>query len=394
MEDAEVSDPVAVEEIRAALLDHFDRHARELPWRGERDPYRILVSEVMLQQTRVETVKRYYGPWLERFPTLEHLADAAEDDVLKAWEGLGYYRRARNLHRAAAVVRERYAGHFPATLDGLRALPGVGEYTAGAVASIAFDQPAPAVDGNVRRVLARLFDVARPKPSWLRTRAATLVDLRRPGDFNQALMELGATVCTPRSPACGGCPLSGVCAAREAGTQAERPAPAERRAPPKADFALVVAHCDHRTLLVRRPVDGLLGGMWAFPERRLGDREQPEGAGREEALELLGDLALVATSDPVPLPLCEHRFTHLEARYHPWAVEVADLVADVDGGDDADPGDGVGVCDAGPEAGEWTSRRPRVAWVDPHDPGRALPRAQQRVLSSWLRAFAADGTYG
>lgn len=161
---------------------------------GRADPYRVWVSEVMLQQTRVDAVVPYYLAWMDRFPTLEALAAAPLDDVLRAWEGLGYYARARNLHRAAVVVRDRLGGEVPRTADDLRALPGVGEYTAGAVASIAFGEAVPAVDGNVRRVLSRLYDEAEPTPAWLRERAAALVDPERPGDFNQALMELGATV--------------------------------------------------------------------------------------------------------------------------------------------------------------------------------------------------------
>ena len=190
-------------EIRRALLEHYDSTARDLPWRRDSDPYRVLVSEVMLQQTRVETVKGYYVRWLERFPSVETLASAEEDEVLKAWEGLGYYRRARNLRRAALQLREVHGGVVPETYAALRELPGVGEYTAGAVASIAFGVVVPAVDGNVRRVLARLFDVETPRAPWLRSMATSLVDNERPGDWNQALMELGATQCTSRAPRCG-----------------------------------------------------------------------------------------------------------------------------------------------------------------------------------------------
>ena len=172
------------EELQEALLHHYDRSARELPWRRDTDPYRVLVSEIMLQQTRVETVKGYYERWLERFPALDDLACAEEEEVLKAWEGLGYYRRARNLHRAARVVREEHGGVIPTDSAGLLMLPGVGEYTAGAVASISFGERTPAVDGNVRRVLARLFDVSAPKPAWLRETAAGLVNADRPSDWN------------------------------------------------------------------------------------------------------------------------------------------------------------------------------------------------------------------
>ena len=205
-------------EIRRRLLSAYDVGKRDLPWRGEEDPYRIWVSEVMLQQTRVETVVPYYRAWMDRFPTVEALAEADEDEVLRAWQGFGYYSRARRLREGARVVRERFGGCLPRSSLELRDLPGVGEYTAGAVASIAFGEVVPAVDGNVKRVLARLFDVPTPSPAELRALAADLVDPKRPGDFNQALMELGATVCTPRAPLCGECPLDSICLALERGT--------------------------------------------------------------------------------------------------------------------------------------------------------------------------------
>jgi A/G-specific adenine glycosylase len=369
--------------LRAELLAHYDGEARDLPWRADTDPYRILVSEVMLQQTRVETVERYYGRWLDRFPTLDSLASAGEDAVLKIWEGLGYYRRARNLHRAARVVREEHDGTIPRTVQGLLSLPGVGEYTAGAVASIAFGVPVPAVDGNVRRVLARLFDVPAPTPVWLRARGQELVDPDRPGDWNQALMELGATICTPRSPRCGRCPVAKWCGAREAGTQADRPAPPRKRPVPTCEIALAVIHEGGRLLLEKRPPEGLLAGMWAFPERLLpaapgtsGEQvitETPAprdladgpcgaaraGDGRAEALAVVAALGLAAVGEPQALTACRHRFTHLEVLYLPWAVAVG-------------TGDVVG------------SRE--VAWVEAAARGnRAMPRAQQRVLDSWMR---------
>ena len=349
--------PKALADVRLALLAHYDWARRDLPWRGESDPYRILVSEVMLQQTRVETVLGRYGPWLERFPDLESLAAADEDDVLKAWEGLGYYRRARNLRRAARLVRERPDGSMPSSYADLRELPGLGEYTAGAVASIAFGQAVPAVDGNVRRVLSRLFDEPDPKTAWLRSRAAAMVDPDRPGDWNQALMELGATVCVPRSPRCEECPLSAWCAARANGTQRERPGPIARRAPRRATIALGVLYTGRWVLLVKRPSGGLLGGMWAFPER--------EASGPEDALEAACSLAeeaeLSAIGAPVALHTCEHKFTHLHVTYLPCAVEVAEA-----------------------PVGEDASSNQMAAWIDAWQPTHlALPVAQQRVLESF-----------
>lgn len=373
--DSAVLDPAARDALRTALLGYYDRHARDLPWRRDTDPYRILVSEIMLQQTRVETVKGYYDPWLERFPTIESVAAADEDEVLKAWEGLGYYRRARNLHKAARVVRESAGGTMPDAYEALRALPGVGEYTAGAVASIAFGEVVPAVDGNVKRVFARLFDIPDPKPVWLRTRASELVDQGRPGDWNQALMELGATVCTPRAPRCSGCPVAEWCAARANGTQLERPAPPVKKSVPRADVALAVVHDRARVLLGKRSLDGLLGGMWAFPEYRL-DEAVATSVGedaRDGVRSIVSLLGLNPSATLVALPECNHRFTHLAARYLPFAVDISE---------DASDGGGPAVL---ARASFDELGVTEIAWVDPSEVGdRALPRAQQKILASWL----------
>jgi len=317
--------PGAVETLHEALLGHYDRGRRDLPWRGETDPYRVWVSEVMLQQTRVDTVIPYYRRWIELFPDVGSLATASRDDVLRAWQGLGYYRRAAQLHEGARVVRERHDGALPGDYDALRALPGVGEYTAGAVGSIAFGRPVPAVDGNARRVLARLFDRPTPTAGWLRETATRLVHPERPGDWNQALMELGATVCTPRGPRCDACPLSGWCAAHRAGTEEERPTPVPRGPVASATIATaVVVDEAGRALLVRRPSGGLLGGMWSFPEARLEGGPVGRGSGAAAGV-VEGARAAAASAGaslsgeraPLPLPPVRHRFTHLDARYHP-----------------------------------------------------------------------------
>ncbi len=295
------------------LLRHYDTHRRDLPWRQDTDPYRVWVSEVMLQQTRVETVVPYYRRWLRRFPDVAHLADAPTDDVLKQWEGLGYYSRARNLHRAAQLVRERHAGALPSDPEALRALPGFGEYTVGAVASIAFGRRLPAVDGNVRRVLARLYDVARPTAAWLRRSAAALVPADRPGDYNQALMELGATLCAPRSPACGACPVATLCLARGRGTVAERPA-RKRRAPvPAVELpTAVVEDTAGRLLLVRAPDGGLLAGLWGFPAAEAAPGEAPA----QTAVRAAGEVGVrVHAQDAVELGAVRHQFSHLTATY-------------------------------------------------------------------------------
>jgi A/G-specific adenine glycosylase len=304
--------PGQMRAARRALLAHYDRARRDLPWRGERDPYRVWVSEVMLQQTRVETVIPYYRRWLERFPDVAALADADLDDVLLAWQGLGYYRRARGLHAGARMVRERHAGVIPSGHEGLRDLPGVGEYTAGAVASIAFGARVGAVDGNVRRVLSRLHDEASLPRRRLRALADAWVDPARPGDWNEALMDLGATLCTPRAPACGACPMSRWCGARAAGTQEVRPASAGmRRVAARALASAVVVDPEGRGLLVRRPEEGLLAGLWAFPDAEVG-----VGAAEGELRRAARRAARSAGAEPtraagiVVAPVA-HRFSHL-----------------------------------------------------------------------------------
>lgn len=257
-------------EVRRRLLAWFDGNRRDLPWRRTRDPYRILVAEYLLQRTRVASGAPYYERFLARFPTVRDLAVVPIEDVLRTWEGLGFYGRARNLHAAAKAIVERHAGVVPRDPAALQELPGMGRYTAGAVASIAYGVAVPAVDGNATRVLARLFRIPDDvtKGSARRTIegiAARLVDPERPGSFNEALMELGATICTPTSPACPRCPLEVHCLARAAGVEEDLPA----RARPKAGnrvpvvFGLVVSN--GRVLLVRRPERGLLGGLWSLP---------------------------------------------------------------------------------------------------------------------------------
>jgi A/G-specific adenine glycosylase len=255
------------------LLAWYDRHRRVLPWRampGETpDPYRVWLSEIMLQQTTVRAVAPYYARFLQRFPTVRHLAAAPLDDVLKAWAGLGYYARARNLHACARAVVERHGGRFPDTEEALRALPGIGAYTAAAVAAIAFDRRASPVDGNVERVVARLCAVAQPLPASkpvIRRLAEALTPARRAGDFAQAMMDLGATICTPKQPACILCPWHGSCAARRQGN----PEPFPYRAPKpegklRRGAAFVVLRADGFILLRSRPARGLLGGMTEVP---------------------------------------------------------------------------------------------------------------------------------
>ncbi len=297
--------------VRRKLLAHFAVHRRDLPWRANTDPYRVWVSEIMLQQTRVETVRPYYDRWMQQFPSVQKLADAPLDDVLKSWEGLGYYSRARNLHSAARVICERHNGSLPPTAGGLRELPGIGEYTAGAVASIAFQAREPSVDGNVRRVLHRLLDTARLNAAELRSAAQQLVPADRPGDFNQALMELGATICTPRTPRCTECPLRQLCRAFANGTQLERPARSRTAAIPERHYQTLVIFdpVDH-VLLRQRPLDGLLGGLWEFPAT-----DQDATA---LVRELTGSACALAERGTVT-----HTFSHFRAHYHVHVARLA-----------------------------------------------------------------------
>jgi A/G-specific adenine glycosylase len=232
----------------------------------------------MLQQTQVETVLPYYRRWLERFPNLKALAIAPQQDVLALWEGLGYYARARNLHRAAQKIVNEYHGRMPRTLEGLRTLPGIGRYTAAAIASIAFEVDAAVLDGNVKRVLARVFDVREDvksprgeKKLW--EIAESLLPRGRAGDYNQALMDLGATLCTPRAPACSICPLRTICVARKLGVQLERPVARPRAAVPHHTFVAGVVYKRGQVLITQRPADQLLGGLWAFPAGRCDDSQ-------------------------------------------------------------------------------------------------------------------------
>jgi A/G-specific adenine glycosylase len=303
--------------LRRRLLHWYDSHRRPLPWRTPSgitpDPYRVWLSEAMLQQTRVETVRPYFTRWLERFPTLEALAASPLEDVLRAWEGLGYYSRARNLHRAVREVSERYGGRVPDDPESFRALPGVGRYTAGAVMSIAFGREEPVVDGNVRRVFARWTDRAEPADADLWRLAADLVAGERPGDLNQSLMELGATVCTPRSPRCSECPVSMHCAARAAGSQAERPARRRSRPLPREErVAAVIEHEDGRVLIARRPAEGRLGGMWEFPGAPTEPEEEAPAAAERAATDGLG----LTVRGGESIAVVEHAFTHVLVSYH------------------------------------------------------------------------------
>ncbi len=300
----------AVGSRRSRLIDWFADQQRDLPWRETDDPYAIWVSEIMLQQTRVETVIPYYEQWMTRFPTVSSLAGADEDEVLRHWQGLGYYARARNLHRAAAVVLRDFHGEVPRELNDLRSLPGVGRYTAGAIASIAFRTRTPAVDGNVKRVAARIEGIEAPIDATEATKtiwqwAADLAEHPNPGNVNQALMELGAVVCTPKHPRCPSCPVGDLCRANATGRADSLPRKSRRpRTRDEHHYAYRLIDTDGRVLVARQPTDGLLGGTWLFPTAPVdGD---PTSAWRARHA---GALAEASIRGDV-----EHVFTHIRMR--------------------------------------------------------------------------------
>jgi A/G-specific adenine glycosylase len=304
------------------LLTWYRTGRRDLPWRRTRDAYAIWVAETMLQQTRVETVIPYYERFLEHLPDVHALATTDLDEVLGLWAGLGYYSRAQRLRAAAQRIVERHDGRVPNDVEALRSLPGVGRYTAGAVASIAFDRPVPALDGNVTRVLCRLLDIRDPpERSSVRSRlwreAERLARGAHPGDLNQALMELGARVCTPRSPQCELCPLGRDCAAFASGAPQALPARGPRRKPKRVRSATALVLRRGLALVVRRPLRGLLGGLWELPGGELRGREHPEHAVVRTVNESVGlTLRGVERAGVV-----EHAFSHRLLRLHVFRAE-------------------------------------------------------------------------
>lgn len=309
-------------EIVGPLLQWYDSHARILPWRENPEPYAVWVSEIMLQQTRVEAVKPYFDRWMRAFPDLLTLSRASESEVLKLWEGLGYYSRARNLHKTAMLVAEKYDGSLPSSFDELRRLPGIGEYTAGAIGSIAFQLPVPCVDGNVMRVVARLTadptDIGTTSAKkcfteWIRG----IIPKERPGDFNQAMMELGATVCLPNGmPKCSCCPLDIVCEARHQNRISELPVKTgkpSRKTEKKTVLILLETTCPatgtgrnkaFRTALRKRPERGLLAGLWEFPNF--------DGELAESNVRRILSKSGIEISSLVKLKSARHIFTHIE----------------------------------------------------------------------------------
>ena len=310
--------------IASRLLAWYRQNSRSLPWRGHPDPYAVWVSEIMLQQTRVETVIPYFEKWMQRFPSIAALASASEQDVLNAWEGLGYYSRARNLHKAARVISAEHNGQLPRDLKILRSLPGIGRYTVGAIASIAFGMDEPTLDGNLRRVFARLFDIneyanspAGEKILW--KLAEENLPKGQAGDYNQALMDLGAAICLPKNPRCLICPLMEDCRSRANGTQEQRPVLKPKKKAPHYVHVAGVAVQDGKALLAQRPREGLLGGMWEFPNGRV---EGEPAEGLESALET-GYRLKVQKGEA--LGEVRHAYTHFKVTEYVFRCELVSM---------------------------------------------------------------------
>jgi A/G-specific adenine glycosylase len=329
---ADLPEPAVRQAIRQKILRWYDRHKRELPWRGRAgDGYAQWVAEIMLQQTQVETVIPYYERFMARFPDVKSLAAATGDDLLRYWQGLGYYRRAANLHEAAKRIAAD-GGVVPDSVESLLELPGIGRYTAGAIASMAFDRRAAAVDGNVARVLARLFHITDEigRPATMRRMwalAECLLPVKRCGDFNQALMDLGATVCVPGEPRCERCPLRSHCRACAAADAADLPSSARRPAVPEAHYVVAVIRRRERYLMMKRPPRGLWAGLWEFPNRPHPPTRPSVHAIRRLLKELACDRGIAQFAGRH-----SHRLTHRLVNFDVYLVECSSRTRAIAGG--------------------------------------------------------------
>lgn len=349
-----------IDAFRRALLDWYGENQRDLPWRRARDPYAVWVSEIMLQQTRVDQVRPYYDRFMDRFPTAAHLCKAPLEDVLKAWEGMGYYARARNLHRAARRVVDEHGGQIPEDPARISDLPGIGPYTAAAILSIAFGRDFPVVDGNVVRVLSRLFHLTEnPVSSAARKRidglAGRLLARGRAGDFNQAMMELGATICTPRKPRCSECPVNPFCEARKLlPDPSVLPRKRPRKQRPHQHVAAGIVRRNDEVLIVRRPTDGLLGGLWEFPGGVVSKGIEGETFLADEMKHTLG----IGIRVDRAVATLRHAFTHFEMTLQGYSCSYLEGVARHRDGNEC-------------------------RWVRFEDLGRfAFPRAYQRLIEA------------
>ncbi len=310
----------------ADLLTWYDTSARDLPWRSDHSPYRTWISEIMLQQTQVDTVIPYFERWMARFPDVAALAEADQQEVLNLWEGLGYYSRARNLHHAARIIHTGYQDALPETPEALEDLPGIGPYTAAAIASIAFGKDTATVDGNIRRVFSRLYNLKEPVRSPESERriwslAEENLPPGRAGDYNQALMDLGATICTTKAPDCARCPIQADCQARAAGVQEQRPVRLPRKKVPHLTVTAAVIRREGKVLLSKRPAEGMLGGLWEFPggTREDSDPDLPACLRREIREELGVEIEVGA-----PFGVYDHAYTHFKITLHAFLCVLND----------------------------------------------------------------------
>ena len=306
------------------LLTWYDKNARQLPWRSFPTPYRVWVSEIMLQQTRVETVLPYFERFLHRFPSLDSLASANQEDVLRLWEGLGYYSRARNLHKAAQIILSELAGQIPSKSDQLEGLPGIGHYTAAAIASIAFGEPVAAVDGNIKRIYSRILALQEALGSTsfekaVEDYAQSVLPLELPGDFNQALMDLGSNVCLPRQPLCLACPVQDHCLAFKQGKQNDLPIRVKKASVPHYEVCVAVILLDGNVLLSQREQKGLLAGLWEFPGGKYEQVDNSlEHCLKREVLEKTG--LEIAVGEKIGI--FKHAYTHFKIIVHAWHAKL------------------------------------------------------------------------
>ena len=311
-----------LQKLPGALLPWYEQNKRDLPWRADREPYHVWLSEIMLQQTRVEAVKGYYARFLTALPNIAALANADDELLNKLWEGLGYYSRVRNLKKAAAVIQEKHGGAFPMEYDAIRALPGIGDYTAGAISSICFNQPRPAVDGNVLRVISRITADDTPiyLPIQKKKIAGALAEVypAQAGDFTQALMELGATVCLPNGkPGCESCPCAEFCQARQMGIELRLPVKLPKKGRREEDKTVFILSCDDRVAIVKRAEQGLLAGLWQFPET-------PGILQLDAALAAVQNMGLTVR-EVYRQADKKHVFTHIQWNMRGYYLEVADV---------------------------------------------------------------------
>ena len=362
--------------MTGALLAWFQENKRPLPWRTTYAPYDVLVSEFMLQQTQMDRAAAYFTRWMRRFPSLESVAEADIDEVLKAWEGLGYYSRARNLHKAAQAIVREHGGTVPDSLKALRSLPGIGDYTAGAVLSIAFNQPVPAVDANVERVFARLFDVGAPVKSiassgFIRRMATVLIPEGEARTFNQALMELGALVCG-KKPRCEICPVSRFCQAHHLGIEAERPVPGKKTRYSAMEIVTGVLIHNGRLFVQKRLDSGVWAGFWEFPGGRLEEGETPEQAVVREFYEET-EFTVRAVEY---LGLVRHAYTRYKIAMHCFMCRLEDAPAD-----DADRF-------PAPQLHAATEYR----WIEPEEVDRlTLPAGHRKLADVWFTKLQRGG---